>query len=232
MKYKNNTEKVIISIACTMTVLAVLGFTLMQGTAKEKESDYVSKQINIKSQISENDYEILKKEDKDNKTIFIVLEKRNLNSEEISELTNQIVKDTSKKFEIYLFDNKEKANSFEYTKDQIQTLITPTEESDIQIQDYYIVNKEIENTPQYYTVESIKESKGKTTIELDLRETKKPEEALAQMKFLGQNIKDLNPNKDLENLEIKAYCKENTNPSWEYTSQDKQLIIHNEIVEL
>ncbi|MEG0051003.1 MAG: hypothetical protein RR712_02395 [Terrisporobacter sp.] len=232
MKYKNNTEKVIISIACTMTVLAVLGFTLMQGTAKEKESDYVSKQINIKSQISENDYEILKKEDKDNKQIFIVLEKRNLNSEEISELTNQIVKDTSKKFEIYLFDNKEKANSFEYTKDQIQTLITPTEESDIQIQDYYIVNKEIENTPQYYTVESIKESKGKTTIELDLRETKKPEEALAQMKFLGQNIKDLNPNKDLENLEIKAYCKENTNPSWEYTSQDKQLIIHNEIVEL
>lgn len=232
MKYKDNKEKVVIITACAITVMVVLGFTLIQGTAKSKENEYVSKQTNVKSQISENDYEIIKKQEKDNKQIFIVLEKRKLNSSEMAELTNQLVKDNSKNFEIYLFDNKEKANNFEYAKNQIQTLIKPSDKNNIQIEDYYIVNKEIENTPQYYSVESIKESQGKTKIELDLKETKKPEEALAQIKFLGENIKELNPDKNLNNLEIKAYYKENKDSSWEYTSQEKQLIIHNELVDL
>lgn len=232
MKYKNNNEKVIITIACAMTILIVIGFTLMQGTTKSKDNEYVSKQNNIKAQLSENDYEIVKKQEKDNKQIFIVLEKRKLKSEEMAELTNQLIKDNSKNFAIYLFDNKEKANKFDYTKDQIQTLIKPSDKNNIHIQNYYVVNKEIEDTPQYYAIESIKKAQGKTKIELDLKETKNPQEALAEIKFLGENIKELNHDKNLENLEIKAYYKENKETSWEYTSQDKQLIIHNEIVNL
>lgn len=232
MKYKDNKERVIIVIACTITVMIVLGFTLMQGTIKSKEDKYVSKQNNIKPQVSESDYEIIKKQEKDNIQTLIVLEKRNLNSKEISNLTNQLIKDTSKDFEIYLFNNKEKANDFEFEKEEIQTLIKPSDKNNIQIEDYYIINKEIETSPQYYAVESIKKSQEKTIIELDLADTKKPEEALAQIKFLGENIKEINPNRNLENLEIKAYCKENKNPSWEYTSQNKKLIIHNQLVEL
>lgn len=51
MKYKGNKEKVIIVVACTITGIIVLGFTLMQGTTKSKKDKYISKQNNIKSQL-------------------------------------------------------------------------------------------------------------------------------------------------------------------------------------
>jgi hypothetical protein len=234
MRSKNNKEKIIITIACTMTVVIVLGFTLMQGTMKSKESEYVSNQTNtnLKSNISKDDYEILDKQEKDGKQIFIVLEKRKFNSKEIADLTNQVVKDTNKKFDIYLFDNKEKANNFEYLEEQTQTLVQPIDKNSIKIQDYYLIDKELETVPQYYAVESIKESKGKTKIELSIENVKNPEQALGQIKFLGQTIKELNPDKELGDLEITAYSKDDKNPSWKYTSDNKKLIINNEVVEL
>lgn len=71
-------------------------------------------------------------------------------------MTNQLIKDTSKDFEICLFNNKEKVNDFEFEKEEIQTLIKPSDKNNIQIEDYYIINKEIETSPQYYAIESIK----------------------------------------------------------------------------
>lgn len=233
MKSRNSKEKGIIILACTMTVVIILGITLMQGTIKSKDNKYVSKQIDKSTNIniSKNDYEILDTKQNDKKQTLVILEKRKFTPEEIAALTNQVIKDKNS-FEIYLFNNKEKAESFEYEENQIQTLVQPSEKNQISIQDYYTVEKEVETTPQYYAVESIKEEKGKTKIEISIEDATNPEKALAQIKFLGQEIKELNPGKELNDLEIITYYKGDEGPNWKYTSENKKLIIHNELVQL
>lgn len=186
MKSKKSKEKRIIILACTVTVIIVLGITLMQGTVKSKDNKYISKQIDkiTNINISKNDYEILDTKQNDKKQTLVILEKRKFTPEEIAALTNQVIKDKNN-FEIYLFDNKKKAENFEYEENQIQTLVQPSQKNKISIQDYYTVEKEVETVPQYYTVESIKEEKGKTKIEISIEDTTEPEKALAQIKFLG-----------------------------------------------
>ena len=234
MRFMNKNENKIIIVACALTVIVVLGFTLMQGSVKSKENVYISKQVdsNKELKLTKEDYEIVKKDQKDNKDIFIILEKRNLTQEERASLVNIIGKDTNKKFEIYLFNNKEKADNFEYKTEQIQTIVKPIEKERVEVEEYYTIDKKTKDEPQYYAIKSIKENGANTSVEVDLKDTIKPEKALAQISFLGQSIKKLNPDKNLGNLEIKAYYGETKNSSWEYSSDNDHLIVHNQIVEI
>lgn len=234
MRFMNKNENKIIIVACALTVIVVLGLTLMQGSVKSKENVYISKQVdsNKELKLTKEDYEIVKKDQKDNKDIFIILEKRNLTQEERASLVNIIGKDTNKKFEIYLFNNKEKADNFEYKTEQIQTIVKPIEKERVEVEEYYTIDKKTKDEPQYYAIKSIKENGANTSVEVDLKDTVKPEKALAQISFLGQSIKKLNPDKNLGNLEIKAYYGETKNSSWEYSSDNDKLIVHNQIVEI
>lgn len=233
MKYKKN-EKLVITIACSLTAVVVLGFTLMGGSFKSKEEHYVSRVSSSKSEIniSKEDYEIIKEEEKDGINTFIVLEKKNFNKEEMGQLSKNIIKDMNKNFNIYIFNDKEKAQSFKYEKDKTQTLIKAIDQQQVEIQTYYTIKEEPKSVPQYYAVESIKDANGKTQISLNLESIKEPEKALSQMKFLGETIKDLNKDKKIEELEIKAYSKGEQAPNWEYTSENTNLVIQNELVEI
>jgi hypothetical protein len=233
MNYKKN-EKLIITIACLLTVVVVLGFTLMGGQLKSKEEHYVSKVSSSKSQItiSKDDYEIIKEEEKDGIDTFIILEKKNFNKEEMGQLSKNIIKDMNKNFNIYIFDDKEKAQNFNYETDKTQTLIKAIDQQQVGIQTYHTIKEEPKSVPQYYAVESIKDVNGKTQVSLSLESIKEPGKALSQMKFLGETIKDLNKDKKIEKLEIKAYSKNNKAPNWEYTSENKSLVIQNELVEI
>ncbi|GAA0099869.1 hypothetical protein UT300012_05830 [Paraclostridium bifermentans] len=233
MKYKKN-EKLVITIACSLTAVLVLGFTLMGGSLKSKEEHYVSRVSSSKSQItiSKDDYEIIKEEEKDGVNTFIILEKKNFNKEEMGQLSKNIIKDMNKNFNIYIFDDKEKAQNFNYEVDKTQTLIKAVDQQQVEIQTYHNIKEEPKSVPQYYAVESIKEVDGKTQISLSLESIKEPEKALSQMKFLGETIKNLNKGKKIGNLEIKAYSKNEQSPNWEYTSENKSLVIQNELVEI
>lgn len=233
MKYKRN-EKLVIAIACSLTVVVVLGFTLMGGSFKSKEEHYVSRVSSSKSQItiSKDDYEIIKEEEKDGINTFIILEKKNFNKEEMGQLSKNIIKDMNKNFNIYIFDDKEKAQNFNYEVDKTQTLIKAVDQQQVEIQTYHTIKEEPKSVPQYYAVESIKEVDGKTQISLSLESIKEPEKALSQMKFLVETIKNLNKDKKIDNLEIKAYSKNEQAPNWEYTSENKSLVIQNELVEI
>lgn len=233
MNHKKN-EKFIIAIACFLTVVVVLGFTLISGSLKSKEEHYVSKVSSSKPQItiSKDDYEIIKKEEKDGINTFIILEKKNFNKEEMGQLSKNIIKDMNKNFNIYIFDDKEKAQDFNYEADKTQTLIKAVDQQQVEIQTYHTIKEEPKSVPQYYAVESIKDVDGKTEISLSLESIKEPEKALSQMKFLGETIKDLNKDKKIEKLKIKAYSKNNQAPNWEYTSENKSLVIQNELVEI
>lgn len=233
MNHKKN-EKFIIAIACFLTVVVVLGFTLISGSLKSKEEHYVSKVSSSKAQItiSKDDYEIIKKEEKYGINTFIILEKKNFNKEEMGQLSKNIIKDMNKDFNIYIFDDKEKAQDFNYEADKTQTLIKAVDQQQVEIQTYHTIKEEPKSVPQYYAVESVKDVDGKTEISLSLESIKEPEKALSQMKFLGETIKDLNKDKKIEKLEIKAYSKNNQAPNWEYTSENKSLVIQNELVEI
>lgn len=233
MKYKKN-EKLVIAIACSLTAVVVVGFTLMGGSFKSKEEHYVSRVSSSKSEIniSKSDYEIIKQEEKGGINTFVVLEKKNFNKEEMGQLSKNIIKDMNKNFNIYIFDDKEKAQDFNYEADKTQTLIKAVDQQQVEIQTYHTIKEEPKSIPQYYAVEAIKDVDGKTQISLSLESIKEPEKALSQMKFLGETIKNLNKDKKIEKLEIKAYSKNEQAPNWEYTSENKSLVIQNELVEI
>lgn len=233
MNYKKN-EKFVVTIACSLTVVVVLGFTLMGGDLKSKEEHYVSKVSSSKSEIniSKDDYEIIKQEDKDGINTFIVLQKKKFNKEEIGQLSKNIIKDMGKNFNIFIFDDKEKAQDFKYEINKIQILVKPINHQQIEVKTYHTVKEEVKSIPQYYAVESIKEVNGITQISLSLQNIKEPEKALSHIKFLGEIIKDLNKDKKIEKIDIKAYSKDHQTPNWEYTSENKSLVIQNELVEI
>ena len=233
MNYKKN-EKLVITIACTLTVIVVLGFTLMGGAFKSKEEDYVSKvsSSNSEIKISKDDYEIIKEEEKDGVNTFIVFEKKKFNKEEMGQLSKNIIKDMNKDFNIYIFDDKEQAQNFNYEINKIQKLIKPIDQQQLEIKTYHTIKEEPNSIPQYYAVESIKDTNGKTQISLSLENIKQPEKALSQMKFLGETIKELNKDKNIQMLEIKAYSQNNQLSNWKYTSKNKSLVIQNELVEI
>ncbi|CEP49081.1 hypothetical protein [Paraclostridium sordellii] len=233
MNFKNKNEGKIIIFACIFTVIIVLAFSLMQGRVKSKKSECVSKEsVNERVELTKDDYEVIKKDENGSEKIFIVLEKRNLNSKEKAYLVNELGKKSSGKFKVYLFNDKSKASDFEYKTEQIQTVAKPIDSKKVEIKKYNIIDKESKDEPQNYSIESINKKDGNTYIEIDLKNTNEPEKALAQIKFLGDNIRNLNYNKNLGILEIKAYFDEENSPSWEYTSENKNLIIHNQIVEV
>ena len=233
MNLKNKSETKVVIVACIFTVIIITLISLMQGSIKEKKSKYTpqkSKAMNI--ELTNDDYELIRKDKKGNENIFIVLEKRNLNFKEMAYLVNELGKKSSEKFKVYIFNNKEKANDFEYEIEQIQTVAKPIDSKKVEIEEYHIINKEDKDEPQYYDIKSINNKDGKTKIEIDLKNTSNPETILGQIKFLGDNVRTLNKDKDLGILEIKAYFDEENSPSWEYTSENKNLIIYNQIVDV
>ncbi|CEO09915.1 Uncharacterised protein [[Clostridium] sordellii] len=233
MKFKNKSEIKVIVLACIFTVIIVLGFSLMQGNIKSKKSEYVSTKSDTKNiELTKGDYELVRKDEKVDENTFIVLEKRELTPKEIAYLANELGKKSTGKFKVYLFNNKEKASNFEYETEQIQTIAKPIDSQKIGVEEYYNINKEVKDKPQNYTIKNINEKDGNTFIEIYFTNNTNPEKVLAQIKFLGDNIRNLNHNKDLGTLEIKAYYGEGKNSSWIYTSKNKNLIIHNQIVDL
>ncbi|CEN91468.1 Uncharacterised protein [[Clostridium] sordellii] len=233
MQIKNKSESKVIIVACIFTVIVVLVFSLMQGSIKSKKSEYVATKSEIKKiDLNKDDYELIRSDEKDNENIFIVLEKRKLTSEESAYLVNELGKKSSGKFKVYLFNDKEKASDFEYKTEQIQTVAKSIDSNKVEIRKYYKVDKEVKDKPKHYTIKDIKEKDGNTFIEVDLNSITNPEKALAQIKFLGDNIRDLNHNQDLGTLEIKAFYDKVNSSSWIYTSEYKNLIIKNQIVDL
>lgn len=233
MEFKNKSEVKIIVVACIFTVVIVLGFSLMQGSIKSEKSKYVATKPDAKKiDLTNADYELIKKDEKGNENIFIILKKRNLNPEESAYLANELGKKSSGKFKVYLFNNREKASDFEYKTEQIQTIAKPINSQKFEIEEYNIVNKEIKDKPQDYDIKSINKKDENTFVEINLKNTTDPEKALAQIKFLGENIRYLNHNNDLGTLEIKAYYDKINSSSWVYTSENKNLIIRNQIVDL
>ncbi|CEN89252.1 hypothetical protein [Paraclostridium sordellii] len=232
MQIKNKSESKVIIVACICTVIIVLGFSLMQGSIKSKKSEYVEVKSEIKNiELTKDDYELIRIDEKDNENIFIVLEKRNLTPKELAYLVNELGKKSSRKFKVYLFTDKEKSNDFEYRIDQIQTVAKPIDSNKIEIRKYYKVDKEVKDKPKHYTIKDIKEKDGNTFIEINLNSITNPEKAIGQIKFLGDNIRSLNHNKDLGTLYINAYFDEKASLSWNYTSENKNLIIHNQIID-
>lgn len=205
----------------------------MQGSIKSNKSDYSVPKSDTKNiELTKDDYDIIKKDEKNNENVFVILEKRNLNSKEIACLVNVLGKKVSGKFKVYLFNDKNKAVNFEYKTEQIQKVANPIDSEKIEIEEYYSTDKAVQIEPKYYVIKNIDKKDGKTNIEVDLKDTDEPEKALAQIKFLAENIKSLNRNKDLGILEINAYYEDGNSPSWKYTSKAKNLIINSKIIDL
>lgn len=235
MHNKKKKEKKIIAVTCVATIAVAAGFTAMQGTIKQKEDKYVSQQTETQTEteISKDSYEIIDNKNLKEENTYIIVQKKQLSSQNIATLAQQIAKENTENFKLYIFEDKEKATNFDGSESQIEKIVIPTG-NDIQIQTYNIVENEIETTPNNYEIKSVKPNENNTKIELEIEATDKPEKALAEIKFLGQSIKELNKEKDVElgNLKIQAYHIDNKNISWNYSSENKSRIIKNEIVEM
>ncbi|MGL5749817.1 MAG: hypothetical protein ACRCXT_04770, partial [Paraclostridium sp.] len=92
---KNKKEKQIVAITAIATIVLVSSFTIMQGTIKNKEDKYISRdtQTQLDTEISKDSYEIIKNESLNKENEYVVLQKKKLSSQELALLTNEITKE-------------------------------------------------------------------------------------------------------------------------------------------
>lgn len=224
-------EKSIVITTCIATIAIVSGFTIMQGTIKSKEDKYISQQIKSEIKISKDSYEMIKNENIKGDNQYVILQKEKLSSEQIGALAKEVLQDNFENFKLYIFEDREKAINFDGSENQVEKIVIPFK-NNIEIKTYNIVENEMESIPKDYEVKSIEPKEAITQIKLEIEPTDKPEKALAQIKFLGQSIRDLNSDKNLGNLNIQAYHIDDSNISWDYSSENKSRVIKHEIIEM
>lgn len=234
MKKKSNEKKIIIG-ALLGTVAIIGGFTLSQGEMKFNQEKYVSAEVETQNKL---EYKIVDKVNQEDKTIYNIYSNNELESTQIAQLTKELTnKDTKKDYEIFLFNDLQKSNKLKEilanggSVDNTvasQQVITQESKDEIKITQYYNVETPIESIPTDYQILSVKEKEENTEIEMIVKNITKPEQALSQIEFLGENVKKLNANKNLENLEIKSYCDESKKQSWNYNGNLKNIITYNQ----
>lgn len=232
MKISAKEKKIILS-AVIGTAIVTLGFTLSQQAGGSGDT-YVSVENNIsknKYEVSSEDYEIINKKNEDKKIIYNIYCKREFNSKELAYLTKKLKEDNKEmkdNYQIYLFTDQDKAKNYEGSIEGTEKTIIPIENSRIKISDYKNIEQQVESIPSKFDILSVKEVKGSTEVELILDEQVKSEEALAQMKFLGDYIKKENRNKNIGILKMIAYTSEKKDKAWEYDGNYKSFILNNQ----
>lgn len=234
MKFGNKTEKKIVTGSCIATIVIVLGITMSQGTVKKKDDTYTSKLEDIQAtvKISKSDYEIIKQRKNKGKETLLVLQNKKFTKAELAALTNELRKDSNEELEIYLFDDAKDAKDFEYEDSQIQTLIKSKNSNTIEVLNYNIVENEIESEPRNYNIESVEKGEDSTKIEIATEKVENPQKALAQIKFLGDSVRESKSDEDLGDLKITTYYNDEKTKGWKYTSENKKLVMHSEIITL
>ncbi|RDY27457.1 hypothetical protein CHL78_009595 [Romboutsia weinsteinii] len=233
----NKNEKRIVTVSVLGTIVITLGFTMMQGDTKFNQKSYVSTENSVEvSSLSKDDYEVISRVDEGKQVVYSVFLKREISSKEAAELIKNLKNEEEKfkaNYEVCLFTDKDVATSvkemsIEERGKVVEKLIVPVDESTIKMMEYSKVEKEIDSVPSDYEVISMKNIEGVTNIELMLKGVDKADEALAQIKFLGQNIKELNPSKNISILNIVAYTDEDKSKSFEYDGNYKDTVIKNQ----
>ena len=233
----NKKEKRIVSVAVLGTVVVTFGFTMIQGKSRFIQETYVSSE-NSTDEISLNkdDYELISRVDEGKQVVYSVFCKRELNSKEAAQLIRNLKSEEEKfkeNYEVYLFTDREvstsiKDRSIEERGKLVEKLVVPVDESNIKIMEYNNISEELGSIPSDYEVLSIESTEDVTKIEAILENVDKADEALAQIKFLGQSIKELNPSKNITLLNIIAYTDEDKSESWEYDGNYKNMVIKNQ----
>lgn len=224
-----NGEKKIITLSILGTVLIILGFTLSQQSGTDSK-EYVSVTSDVisenKSEVSKDDYKIVSNDEKDGIITYNIHCKKDFNSKEIATLTG-ILKEENKEmtdnYRIYLFSTEEK---------EIEKRISPVGKNSIKISEYYTVENQIESIPKEFDILSVNKTGEYTFVESIIEDVDKPEVALAQIKFLGENIKKENANKEIGTLNIISYDSKDKTKGWEYDGKNKSQILRNQYEEM
>lgn len=232
MKNIKEMDKKTIVIVIVSILVIIAGFLFIKGMLKKKDSEQIS-ETEVKSEIelSKDCYEIIKNKNIKEKNEYVVKVKQKLTNSQLTQLTNEVVKDTTQAYKLYIFDDEENATNFDKSEEDMQIVVTPKEEK-IQIQTYYTIDDGVSKSPKGYTIKSVETKNNITNIEITVDEAQDPESMLNEAKILGENIKKLNSKKNIEKLSIKINDRSNENAKWTYKSENKNTIIKTEIVEL
>ena len=229
---KKNVENKIITIACILTGLLVIVFTLSQGVTKFSGED----EYNGSSEVSEvevsNPYSIISTDKKEDKVTAIVYSKEELSDDSIVELVDE-VKNTSElkdgSCKIYVFNNEENANSGK-VEDAAFT-ITYSKEDGIIIEKYYedVEHELSKEKPEYslISVENVKDEKANdgsllTQIKVVMDGNDSQGNMLGKIKYVGNHTREIA--NTLSILEIIAYTSEDKNEYWIYNGHSKNAI--------
>lgn len=232
---KNKNESKIIAIACTLTALLVGVFTLSQGTIKFGKED------NYESKVDENldPYYIVDTiKESDNLTVVGYIND-DLSDEEVKALVKKVNsenKGTYNNYNINLYEDEESANDFENNKAKI--VIEYENENNILLKRRYtdIEDKEVE-LPEYtlisiknvYDEENNNESL-KTKINVAMYEDLSAEDALANIKAIGNFTRGIRSTYDI--LNIVSYTSDYKDEYWEYSGHYKNDIVYSRIIDL
>lgn len=222
---RHTKERKIVIISCLVTGL-ISGFISIGSneTILYSKSVYASKDDKEKIYtLTNNDYELLKTQDENGKSICNILLKKNFNTDELISLYKIFENKYGSNLEINLFNDSKKIDSI--------IKILNKNDNSISIKHYYKLSLESNASPKEYKVLSVETKNNETFIECKLPNIDNEVDALKYIRYIGTNIRN-SSKEELGKLNITAYTDNENKNSWQYDGNHKDTIVKENIISL
>lgn len=233
----------IIIIACVLTALLVGIFTLSQGTTKFGKKDGYMSDAATKEESSRKEnvdpYSIVRISGDEDEFTVLAYQNKELTDNEIKSLVNDVKKenkDMSSNYKINVYSEETVVESDDKTK--LKLVIESVGEDKISINKrHFDVDNKLVEVPDYTSI-SIKNiydeeddnNTLKTKIDVIMLGEYSPQEALSNIKAIGNYTKGIKNTYDI--LNIIAYTSDDKNEYWEYSGHFKNDIIYARVIDL
>lgn len=228
-------KKTLLISLLTITFIAVCAFGFY--VTKQRKVEVVIKEFSY-DLLDKEDYEIVNKEVVEDNAIYNIATELKLNIDEAEFLANKLYSEELGNNIDYItmniFPNKQRATEYSGNLEEVAQQIQVSKKDNrlsVKLNNINIVTGGASTVPSNYTVNSVEQVGEVTKIEVTIPGNLDTINALAQIKIIAQSIKDLNPDKDINEVYINAVFEGLENTSYDYYSKYDNILLYCQEIE-
>lgn len=213
-----------------VTFIAVCGFGFY--VTKERKVEVVIKEFSY-DLLDKEDYEIVNKEVVENNATYNIATDLKLNIDEAEFLANKLYAEELGNDIDYItmnvFPNKQMATEYNGELEEVAQQIQVSKKDNklsVKLNNINVVTGGGSTTPTNYTINSVVPAGDVTKVEVSIPGNLDTINALSQMKIIAQSIRDLNPDKNINEIYINAVFNDQEKLSYDYYSKYDNIILY------
>lgn len=215
-------------LVVTFITICVFGFYV----TKERKVEVVIKEFSY-DLLDKEDYEVVNKEVIEKNATYNISTELKLNIDEAEFLANKLYSEELGNDIDYItmnvFPNKQRATEYSGNLEEVVQQIQVSKKDNklnVKLNNINIVEGGGGSIPSNYTINSVIPVRDVTKVEVSIPGNLDTISALSQMKVIAQSIKDLNPDKDIDEIYINAVFNDQEKISYDYYSKYNNIILY------